>query len=142
MTARAFLYCVAAVVFAAMVAGIITVGGPFEGRREKFDQQRYRDLTSIAQALRCQNWRSSRPVLPVELTAESLKSHCAGLVPGKDKLLDDETGEPYEYLRKNDREFSICAKFYDAEKAMRLGYRRGADSSFDPATGCMTGLVK
>ena len=142
MTARAFLFCVAAVVSAAVVAGIITVGGPFEGRREKFDLQRYQDLSLIAQVLRCESWRSSRPVLPVELTVESLKSHCAGSGPGKDSLLDDETGKPYEYTRKNDRAFSICAKFHDAEKAMRLAYRLRNDSSFDPETGCISGLVK
>ena len=142
MTARAFLVCVAAAVSAAVVAGILTVGGPFEGRREKFDVQRYRELTSIAQALRCQNWRVSRPVLPAELTTETLNAHCAGSAPGKDGLLDDETGEPYEYVRKNDREFSVCARFHDAEKAMRLSVGPGNDSSFDPETGCMGGLVK
>ena len=104
--------------------------------------QRYRDLTSIAQSLRCQNWRYTRPVLPAELTIESLKSHCAGSVPGKDSLSDDETGEPYEYIRKNDREFSVCAKFYDAEKAMRLTYRLGVDSSFGPETGCVADRLK
>ena len=142
MTARAFLVCVAAVVAAAVVAGILTVGGPVEGRREKFDAQRYREIASIVQALRCGNWRVSRPVLPAELTVESLKAHCGGSVPGKDGLRDDETGEPYVYIRKNDREFSVCAKFHDAEKAMRLTYRFDSDSSLEPETGCITDRVK
>jgi hypothetical protein len=142
MTTRAFLACVAAIVSAAVFAGIMTVGGPFEGRRERFDEQRYGDLTSLAQALRCRDWRSARPVLPAELTMESLIAHCPGPAPGRDSLVDKETGEPYVYIRKNDREFSICAKFHDAENVVRLAYRFRDNPSFDPVTGCITDLVQ
>ena len=136
---------VAVVVFIAIIAGLFTVGGPDQARRDMFDLRRYEDLAEISYALGCSNWRVMQPTLPDELKVESLRAYCGGVEIGADVLLDNETGKPYVYERLSESEYSVCADFYDAQKTMQLGYRRfvvGVQSSFNPDTGCVTGRVK
>lgn len=144
MRRKVFMAGVSIAVLVAIIVGLFTVGGPDQARRDMFDQRRYEDLGEIAYALSCPNWRVRKPELPDELTLESLRSYCGGVQIAADVLLDNETGAPYVYDRKNGSEFSVCADFYDAEKTMRLGYRRypdGVQTSFNPETGCVTGRV-
>ena len=138
-----FLVGAVTLIGVAMVAGLLTIGGPFEARRQKLDRSRYADLTIIARALSCRGWRDTRPILPAKLTLDNLRSHCDKPKVGQAALLDNETGIPYRYVRENDREFSICAKFYDAEKLFRLKYADFGDLyALDPMTGCVNGRVR
>ena len=144
MNRRAFFFGATVTIVVAVIVGIFTVGGPNEARREMFDLRRYEDLGEISDALRCQNWRVSQPTLPNELNLATIRAYCGGVEIQDEVLLDNETRKPYVYVRKNEREYSVCADFYDAEKAMRLSYRRFVVSlaSFNPETGCITGRVR
>ena len=138
-----FLVGVIAVVAVAIFVGLLTIGGPFEARLEKLDRGRYADLTIIARALSCQGWRETRPILPSELTVHSLRTHCGNPKVGEAALFDSETGKAYRYVRKDDREFSICAKFYDAERLFRLRYAHfGELYALNSKTGCVNGRVR
>ncbi len=68
MHGRAFAIGMMAVVAAAVVAGLVAVGGPGEARRDRFDMRRYDDLAFIANALLCANKRIANPELPEKLT--------------------------------------------------------------------------
>jgi len=142
MTDRAFLIGAVALTLAAGLVGIYTVGGPSWSRREILDQRRFEDIIELANALRCWNVKVT-PVLPAELTVESLRSYCDGRNVSRATLTDNETGEAYRYTRVSDTEFSICAKFNDAARAERLWYYgTGEGWAFNASTGCVTGKVR
>ena len=137
-----FLFGAVGLVLLAALAGILTVGSPSEARRERMDQHRYQDLVALALALTCTD-KDVTPVLPAEMSVENLRSYCGGRNILDSTLVDKETSEPYKYSRISDGEFSICAKFYDADRAVRQVYRYPDQGwSFNPATGCVTGKAK
>lgn len=143
MSGRLYLLTAIAAVAAAVLAGLVIVGGPFQGQRDKFDGQRYMELGKLARALLCeQGYHASGSALPVELSVESLRVHCssAGILAGD--LADDETGEPYAYDRKNARDFAVCATFHDAQRTVRLNYWEGFGATFNPETGCVSGWFR
>ena len=145
MNSKAFSLIVAAVVFAAIAAGLLTINGPFEARRDKFDKLRYQELTRLAKYLDCKNKRVVRPVLPSELSIYAFKSYCGGITIGAGDLKDNETGANYLYERKSDDAFSLCAQFYNANKVMRLRNAYGPirqGFSFDPQSGCVSGRIR
>ena len=84
--------CLAAVL--GLVCGLTAAGTPGVQRRIEADNRRVQDMRMLASAL------SATPILPSSL-AELDR-------PGK---TDPETGRPYEYHRKNDKEFELCAVF-------------------------------
>ena len=140
MIPRVFLGgCLLTVVFA-LIAGLLTVGGPDTGRRERFDNLRYQDLAHITRVLRCQNWRIRSPELPERLTVESLRSYCGGAEIAENHLTDNETGRPYQY-RKTGQEFAVCAEFYDAGNTRKRQPTGMLGSSFNPDTGCVSGRI-
>lgn len=142
MGRSSFFVAASIIVGIAVIIGVLTVGGPKEGRREKFDLRRYDDLRKISSALVCVNWRISQPTLPDELSLKTMRSYCGGVEIQAETLLDNETGEPYEYIRINENQFSVCANFYDAQKAVSERYwMTQGMSSFNPETGCATGRV-
>ena len=61
MSHRALAFGVAAFLLAAIVLGLLTVGGPGSAKRDRYDQLRYEDLHFLETALRCTNWRISFP---------------------------------------------------------------------------------
>lgn len=142
MNSKLFLTVTIATIATAMVAGILIVGGPIQGRHDKFDEQRFRELNELARALLCDF--SSGPtnrLLPNELSVETMRTHCSGAGISAAALTDNETGEPYTYNRINDHDFSICAAFYDIKRTERLiGAWRHA--TFDSNTGCMSGRIR
>lgn len=143
MSHRAFAFGVAAFLLAAIVVGLLSVGGPESARRDRYDQLRYEDLRFLETALRCTNWRILGPELPDELTLGSLRSYCGGVEVDPDRLVDDETGEPYRYTKISEREFSVCADFYDANNPIiKSRSAVGVSSSFNPDTGCVGGRVR
>lgn len=144
MGSRLFYTAAAVAILAAIIIGILTVGGPNTARKDMFDQRRYEDLQKLSTALHCTNWRISDPVLPEVLDLENIRAYCGGVEIQADVLVDNETGIPYTYLRTNETEYAVCAVFYDAHKAMRLNYGGylGLGVSFNPDTGCVTGRVR
>jgi hypothetical protein len=130
-------------VASAVVAGLLMVGGPLQGQRDKFDDQRYEELGGLARALLCEEYgQIPNSSLPNELTVESLRVHCSSAGIAADDLSDNETGQPYVYDRKNARDFSICAKFHDAKRAARLNSHVSYGASFNPETGCVSGWLR
>lgn len=144
MKRSVFFAGVTITVIVAIIVGIITIGGPYEGRREVFDRHRYEDLNRISTALHCRNWRILQPTLPETLSLASIRAYCGGVEIQADVLLDNETGQPYTYTRISETEYSVCAEFYSAEKTMNQNYPiywGGYAASFNPDTGCVTGRI-
>ena len=142
MKSNRFLALTLALVAVAVVAGVLIVGGPIQGRQDKFDGQRLAELTDLARALLCEaNPRTTSPALPQELTVETMRAHCSNAGIGADDLTDNETGQPYGYERTSDRDFTICATFHDAARTDTLypGRRHGA---LDTETGCISGRIR
>lgn len=147
MGSRAFLVGTIVVVFGAIAVGIALTGGPIQARHDRFDKARLNDLDAIADALHCRKQTRSNAVLPAELTQEAIEAHCSRANLLRNAFVDEETGEPYRYIRASDREFSICAGFHDARRLTTSGdYRRVANGwpasfAFDPQTGCLSGAL-
>lgn len=143
MTARLFLAATIAAVAAAVIGGLLIVGGPFAGRREKFDAERFNELGRLARALICED-KGVRygSTLPEDLTVESLRVHCSSAGIGEDDLTDDETGQPYVYQVKDGRDFSVCATFYDAKRTLRLNGQSWYGATFNAETGCASGVYR
>lgn len=141
---RAFYVGVIAAIVVAIIAGILTIGGPNSARRAVFDQRRYDNLRQIATALHCENWRIMQPELPYDLNLESIRSYCGGIEIQANVLVDNETSVPYTYTRISNTEYAVCAVFYNAEKAMRMSYQGypRSNASFNPDTGCITGRIR
>jgi hypothetical protein len=130
-------------VCAAMITGLVLIGGPLQSRRDRFDAQRYVELDRLVDVLLCNyNLKSRSTSLPAELTVESLRAHCASAGVSADDLSDSETGAPYVYVRKNAQDFLICATFHDARRTVRLESRPWSAESFDPGTGCVSGSLR
>ena len=145
MRRKVFISGAAVAIIVAIVVGLLTVGGPIEARREAYDLRRYNDLARISQALWCPNLRIQRPILPNDLSLATIRAYCGGTEIQADVLWDEETQKPYRYERISESQFSVCADFYDAEKTMRLTGQLlsvGAQASFNPDTGCVTGRVE
>ncbi len=143
MNARLFLPATVAAVVAAVIVGLLIVGGPFEGRREAFDGKRYDELGLLARALLCAD-KGHRygATLPEELTVETLRVHCSSAGITEDELTDDETGLPYVYQVKDGQDFSVCATFYDAERTLRLNQQAWYGATFNAETGCASGVFR
>jgi hypothetical protein len=130
-------------VCAAMITGLVLVGGPSQNRRDRFDDQRYAELGRLVDVLLCKHYVQSRgSSLPAELTAESFRAHCSSSGISADDLSDNETGVPYLYVRKNAQDFSICATFHDARRTVDLAYSAWSAAAFDPGTGCVSGSLR
>ena len=142
MSGRVGFALAMAVIAVAVIVGLLLVGGPGQGQRDRFDAERYRELNELGRALLCE--RGAREVgrsLPQELSVDSLRIHCSGAGITADNLIDDETGEPYVYRRMSDRDFAICATFHDAGRVLLIGTAVSAGGPFDPDTGCVSGRI-
>lgn len=143
MSGKLLFVAAIVVVASAVVAGLLMVGGPLQGQRDKFDDQRYEELGRLARALLCnQHGQPPGSSLPDALTVESLRVHCSSAGIAADDLSDNETGEPYVYDRKNARDFSICANFHDVKRTARLNSSQLVGTLFDPETGCVSGWLR
>jgi hypothetical protein len=141
MNARGFALALGLVVGAAILAGLLTVGGPLTARHEAYDRQRLADLTTIARSL------ASAETLPEALTIESLGplGEARGLTPDAlaALLVDPETGDAYRYAREADLRFSVCATFHDALwlEAGMFGRESSDDLVLDREAGCVRGRL-
>lgn len=144
MSSRMFLTLVLGAVAAAVIAGLLLVGSPAQGRRDRFDALRYAELNRIAQALVCDGpmrgaERPGPQPLPEVLTADTLAAHCPGFMPEEAVLTDDETGAAYRYERLGDTRFTLCAAFHDTGRLARAGIYDGSQWRLDRESGCITG---
>jgi hypothetical protein len=102
--ATAVAYVAMGVVLAAVVVGFITSGSPFRARAERLDAQRVTDLQNVQYQIVYSYWES-KGELPDSLL--QLQDPISGyIVP-----VDPETKTSYEYIRKDDTSFVLCATF-------------------------------
>lgn len=91
------------VVIVSVVVGFIASGSPFSARLERLDERRANDL-QVLQWQIVSYWQS-KGTIPA--TLEDLKDPISGfIVP-----VDPQTKEAYEYVRKGERAFTLCATF-------------------------------
>lgn len=137
------LIAVGTAVAATVAIALWITGGPMSARLERLDAARYQELRELARLLRCGKQSGSSGSLPETLSVDSLRNYCGGVERHASDLTDNETGEPYSYERLNDREFKICAKFYDTKFAERRHHYLAVPGSFfDYETGCISGSIR
>lgn len=143
MSPRLFAGAVLALVTAAVVTGLYAVGGPQEARRERSDQHRYEALIRLAEALACRQGRLPPSSLPMQLSVASVRAHCEHVRIDESGLTDRETGQPFSYVRRSDRAFSVCSSFHNARRTMdQRRPRPPTGLIFDPQSGCISGYVR
>src|SRR5262249_48959382 len=92
-----------AIVFGAIIAGLMIVGSPANERMRRLDERRVRDLVAITRAVNGYWTRNSR--LPSSLD-ELLET------PGADvESRDPRTGQPYLYGVVGGKTYELCADF-------------------------------
>lgn len=113
----------AAVVAAAVFAGLWVVGGPETARLERFDTERRSDLRRIQSVL------SREKALPrsLESLGESLSV---------DERVDPATAEPYVYRVLSDSTYELCATF--ALPSDALGRPSETIGRYDAGRHCFT----
>lgn len=110
----------------AVVAGLIVTGGPGQGRAEKRDGQRWRDLRDSAALARCLYEETGA-------APEALRA-MPGCTPTEIPT-DPGTGQPYAFALEEGDQFRICATFEtDARPMISTGPDR-----FDHEAGCLVG---
>lgn len=120
----------------AIVAGMMLVGGPDTGRRDRRDAQRLSDLRIIAEALICHSSGHAEPLRPMalaEITPACLSTDRAG------GLRDPGTGAAYRIARPDPLLATVCADFEHAGGRAAEAYPGWPP--FDPATGCVTATL-
>lgn len=98
-----FIYTIIGIVFVSVVAGFFIVGSPQKERMRRFDEKRIQDLQFLQSEIL--NYWLNKGNLP--LTIEDLSDDIRGVVIPK----DPESGSNYEYTRKTDEIFILCADF-------------------------------
>jgi hypothetical protein len=120
-----------AVVLAAVVAGLVAVGGPDAGRRDRRDAARLDALHRIADALACHAEAAAEPARPVALA--DLTPSC--LAPDAvDGLADPRSGEAYRIGYPEPDRATVCAAFEGPAPDRRFG----GLGTFDAASGCVS----
>jgi hypothetical protein len=109
-----------------VVAGLVTVGGPEEARRQRRDEARVAALSDLARCM-AQLPVAEFDTLPPEMAADT---PCVD----RDNWRDAGTGAPFRLVRGEGGAFSLCAAFENPASVRRNFYGQ----SFDPATGCVT----
>jgi hypothetical protein len=103
MTPEARAIAASAVVVAAIVAGVVTLGSPTMQRHRRLDERRVADLRNLESAVTVY-WHR-RQSLPPDLDALSKEP---GLRPNTH---DPETGTPYDYELIAADSYRLCAVF-------------------------------
>ncbi len=100
---KTFIYIISAIIFISVVAGFTVAGSPAKERARKFDEQRVSNLSSIQWQI-VEYWRSKES-LPNELS--DLNDPLRGFYVPR----DPDTGKKYEYIKKGEMSFELCATF-------------------------------
>ena len=114
MAARPIFLTVSTVlVVTAVLAGIATLGSPSRIRLERHDRQLVNDLQSLASAI--DHHRHTHKQLP-----DSLNQIYNARSP-RIRVKDPASGQPYEYIVKNDASYELCAEFATAGDGVHAG---------------------
>jgi hypothetical protein len=121
------------VVVAAVIVGFISAGSPFRVRVQRQDEQRVMDLQNLQNQIVSQYYQR-KGVLPQSLA--DLNDSISGFVAP----IDPTTKQPYEYIRKGQLTFVLCATFAtevttDATSAVRQPYPYDMNASWTHGIG-------
>jgi hypothetical protein len=110
-THTAFGVAASVAVTFAIVWGFVLAGSPATRRLERLDEQRLRDLQTVANEIQLMvvypdRKRELKEPLPRTLDEAVQRARGARLDPR-----DPETGEPYRYTVKNETTYELCARF-------------------------------
>ena len=108
---KAVLSIASVVVLGSIVAGVILVGGPAEGRIERLDDERVEDLQEIMRAV--DRFWSDQEQLPG--TLEDLARDPREQV----NTMDPASAEPYEYAVLDENTYRLCAVFDGESRPLR-----------------------
>jgi hypothetical protein len=103
-------------VFAAIVAGLLTIGSPGDVRVQKLDERRIEDLQQLQFAIK--SYWDNYSALPSSL--DELHSERRVAV----RLADPATSEPYVYIVADTNTYQLCATF-QGEGTSRWGQQAG-----------------
>jgi len=120
-----------AVVLAAVVAGLVAVGGPDAGRRDRRDAARLDALRQIADALVCHADAGAEPARPAALADLTPSCLAPDAVPG---LTDPRSAQAYRIEYPEPDRATVCADFEGPPPDRRFGGR----APFDAASGCVS----
>lgn len=109
-----------------LVVGFISSGSPFQARLERLDNQRVQDLQNIQNQIVYSHW-SAKQSLPGTLS--DLNDSISGYVVP----VDPQSKVSYEYTKKGDTSFELCAVFATELRVdtslNRISYPVGANSA-------------
>jgi len=108
---KVVLSIAAAVALGSIIAGVILVGGPAEGRIERLDDERVEDLQGIMRAVD-RFWKDHER-LP-ETLEELAEDPRAGA-----NTLDPASAEAYEYAVFDEETYQLCAVFDGESRPLR-----------------------
>lgn len=120
------------IVVASIVWGFSVLGSPRTQQLLKYDQQKTNDLQSVKSEV--ENYYRNKGILPGTLTDLSDSYYYY-------KTKDQQTGKLYEYTKKSDRNYELCAEFNKDSKDMDktspgLGIRKSLyDNSWSHPAG-------
>jgi hypothetical protein len=120
-----------AVVLAAIVAGLVAVGGPDTARSDRRDAARLEDLRRLGEALTCHAEAGAappRPLSPAEISPACLAADAVAA------LVDPRSGRPYAISYPEPDRATICADF---EGALPDSPAFGLPA-LDRGTGCIS----
>ena len=110
---------------AAVVVGLIAIGGPQSARETRRDAQRLDDLDDIRSFIECFA-RATDQTVPGSLEGHDI---CNWEVPYRDPF----SKEPYEYVKLSDTAYRLCATFDNPQRLVdRLSL------PLDVESGCIT----
>lgn len=131
--ARLFAGLAAAVVVTTVVVAFITIGPPWEIRRERLDAQRTSDLQRLSAAI--ERYHHTHGRLPTELS--ELEAEPRYFVDIRDPV----SGEMYEYIPgENEKAYRLCARFETESEADAPGPTREGSTFWrhQPGRTCYT----
>ncbi len=102
------------VVSAAVIVGFVSSGSPFRVRLERLDEQRISNLEEIQNQIVMVYWQS-KGKLPNTL------ADLNDTISGFRAPVDPQTKQAYEYFRKGERAFALCATFVTSTTGITNG---------------------
>jgi len=93
------------IVVGSIIWGFAVLGSPATQRLYKYDEQKVNELMSINSEIT--NYYNTKGVLPRTLADITAVSYYL-------TVADSQTGKPYEYEKKNDTTYNLCAEFNKA----------------------------
>src|SRR3989338_5861746 len=129
---KMFAYPAIVVFFIAVIAGFFLAGSPMEERARRFDDIRVGHLSAIQEEIKF-FWQAKQR-LPQNI--DELKNELRGFIPP----VDPETGQAYEYNKKGDKNFELCATFLkesidESAAAKSLPYGDAGDQVWNHGVG-------